>query len=179
MFDIPDAYAADPAGYYRDVRARLAAPPTARPPEPPPTRLEEPQDPAPASLMIASDRGQRLHANVLEHWGDLRLAELIDYACTATGVDKRALMGPCRRREIMLARRLFFWMAMQAGSYPSTAVGRALAKDHSTVLHGRRKFESAIADGKIARPAFDPEIARACRARYLAAFGRSIDESAT
>ena len=165
---IPDAYAADPVAYYRGVRLRLAAAPAVReePPAPPPSPPHEPPPPeqAYACRLLSRDPGD---------WVGLRLIEILDYVCLAHGVRREAIAGRSRTSRIMRARRAYYWMARQGEirSYPE--IGRLVGVDHTSVLHGVRRLDAEIAAGKAARPVFDPEIAAAVRARYLASIGRA------
>jgi hypothetical protein len=170
MFDavaIPEGYAADPVGYYRGVRARLFDHPgeprqAALPP--PPARPSPPPEVPPENVV-------GLAGPQLTDWSDLRLTELLDYASTVSGVPKPLICSRARYGRVMRARRLYYWAARKAGKRSFQEIGRVVRVDHTSVLHGARTMQKHIDDRKIAEPLFDPQIARACRARYLATLG--------
>ena len=170
MFDamaIPEGYAADPVGHYRAVRARLfdhpGAPRQAASP-PAPARPSPPPEVPPENVV-------GLAGPQLTDWSDLRLTELLDYASVASGVPKLLICSRARWGRVIRARRLYYWAARKAGKRSFPEIGRVVRVDHTSVLHGARKMREQIAAGVIAEPVFDPQIARACRARYLASLG--------
>jgi chromosomal replication initiation ATPase DnaA len=66
------------------------------------------------------------------------------------------LMGPSREGPIVRARHALVWIARNrlGASYPN--IGRYLARDHTTILHGARRAEILRA----ADPAFAAIVAR-------------------
>lgn len=76
------------------------------------------------SLAI-TDRGQRPLAGLSTH------LHIVAYDF---GVSEAALRGPGRMRFLVLARREFCLRATVLG-YSSTEIGRAINRDHTTVLH--------------------------------------------
>jgi hypothetical protein len=150
------------------VRARLfdhpGEPRQEASPPPPPARPSPP-------LEVPPENAASLAGPQLTDWSDLRLTELLDYASVASGVPKLLICSRARWGRVMRARRFYYWAARKAGKRSFQEIGRVVRVDHTSVLHGARTMQKHIDDRKIAEPVFDPEIARACRARYLATLG--------
>jgi len=53
----------------------------------------------------------------------------------ATGIPKKAILGRSKRSEIVRARQLLCKVGVDFMGYSSSEVGRALEKDHTTVLY--------------------------------------------
>lgn len=61
----------------------------------------------------------------------------VDAVAEATGLQPRVIYGASRKRQIAMARQLVMFLAHRDGVSLST-IGRALNRDHTTVLHGVR-----------------------------------------
>lgn len=93
----------------------------------------EREPPAPIMVTIANDQGQ--HEVPIVTWRDVVSAVARDFGFTFAD-----LVGGCRLRPIMLARRTAAFVLHKRGSsFPQ--VGRWLGVDHSTVIHAVRQFE--------------------------------------
>lgn len=73
------------------------------------------------------------------------VAQIVTEVAEATGQSERAIYGRSCVREATLARQLVMFRAAELG-LSSTRIGRALGRDHSTVLHGV-KAERARREG--------------------------------
>lgn len=62
--------------------------------------------------------------------------EIISIAAGVFGVRASDIYGPAQSRNIILPRFAACRVAFRQG-WPSTVIGRVLARDHSTILHGR------------------------------------------
>lgn len=68
------------------------------------------------------------------------IAEIIAEAARAFGVTELQIVGQSVRRDIAAARAAVYYAAHQNG-YTLSAIGRALHRDHTTVLSGIRRHE--------------------------------------
>lgn len=59
---------------------------------------------------------------------------VVEVALT-TGVPSSEIYGRCRDRDVVDARHICFWVASALG-LTSVQIGRAMGKDHSTILNG-------------------------------------------
>lgn len=64
---------------------------------------------------------------------------IIDAVSDARAVPQNAILGATRRSHVVRARRECFAMAHQRG-FTATEIGRAMNRDHSSVLYGIRKW---------------------------------------
>lgn len=64
---------------------------------------------------------------------DHGLAELVVMGANRTGSSIRALRGPSRALELIAARRWIIARARPRYSFPE--IGRALNRDHTTIVH--------------------------------------------
>lgn len=67
--------------------------------------------------------------------GDVK--PFVDAVAAATGLPARLIYGHDRRRNIVAARHLVFYAAHRSGISLS-AIGRAMNRDHTTVMSGVR-----------------------------------------
>ena len=91
-------------------------------------------------------KGATVHGFVHSHHDQHSvLVELDDYAsiedcislvCHELGVTKMALLSDRKAREIARPRQLIYWLARHATCKSSTQIGRALNRDHTSVLAG-------------------------------------------
>lgn len=63
-----------------------------------------------------------------------RARHLVDIAAAGMGVKASEIMGHCRNRELVEARK---WVArdLRASGYSLEQIGRALNRDHTTIMH--------------------------------------------
>lgn len=70
------------------------------------------------------------------------MKDIFDLVEKETGVTKEKLIVEGRHKETVLARALFVEVALKKGySYPAT--GRALNRDHTTVMHSHQKHKDS------------------------------------
>ncbi len=67
-----------------------------------------------------------------------RVKEIALAVCAETSVPMSSLYGPGRRIDVVRARWLVMYLAYQDG-LTMQAIGDAMNRDHSSVLHGIRK----------------------------------------
>lgn len=74
----------------------------------------------------------------------------IDYVCQAHKVTRKELMSPERRRQVSHARFELYWRLrshtwpLGGNKYSLPEIGRALNRDHTSVLHGLRRWEAIL-----------------------------------
>jgi hypothetical protein len=78
------------------------------------------------------------------------LAAVIAATVAVTGVPKLVLTGRSRIKPHAAARHLAMWVSVQCAGHAVAATGRALGRDHTTVLHGLRRVADRPADGTAA-----------------------------
>lgn len=70
---------------------------------------------------------------------------LIDFTCSEFGINKSDLKRKTRRRDIVLARYIIFYVLYMSSPHPSLAqVGAVFNKNHATVLHGLSVVETIL-----------------------------------
>lgn len=68
------------------------------------------------------------------------------------GVRQEVLMGRVRTEDVALARMTVFWLGRECTAATLTEIGRVMARDHGTVLHGCRAIRDRMdTDDKFAR----------------------------
>lgn len=78
-----------------------------------------------------------------------QIKEIIKEVSELTGVSVAEIKSNRRSKHIVRARFLIWWRARQETFYSLPEIGRRTGgKDHTTVLHGVRKFEAALAKGE-------------------------------
>ena len=80
------------------------------------------------------------------------LARVLDLVSDEFGVPREALARENRARELSHPRQVAMLIAARHRGYSTPRIGRALRRDHSTVVYGIRAAE--------ARAAQDPDLAR-------------------
>lgn len=76
--------------------------------------------------------------NQIAGQGAGRVKPIVDAVADAIGLQPRHIYGMGRKRQLAEARQLVMYLASQAGVSASD-IGRALHRDHSTVLHGIKR----------------------------------------
>ncbi len=61
--------------------------------------------------------------------------EIIEMGCRFYGMSKEVLLSPSRKEHLVLTR-FSIMKACRDGGYKLKAIGRALGKDHGSVMHG-------------------------------------------
>ena len=64
------------------------------------------------------------------------MAQLIKAVADVTGVAIEDICGPRKVQRVTLARQLVYYVADRDLNYSSSAIGRAVGRDHSTVISG-------------------------------------------
>jgi DNA-binding CsgD family transcriptional regulator len=72
---------------------------------------------------------------------------VVGFVCEITGVKSVEIYGEVRWRNVTKARHLAMWACVRALGLPFAHVGRALGRDHTTVLNGVRRIEQFLKDG--------------------------------
>ena len=68
-----------------------------------------------------------------------------------TGISVQKIRGKSRKRDIVWARHLFFFMAYKFTSYPLTDIQMVISVHHASFIHGRDSIQSfREAYGKVA-----------------------------
>lgn len=70
------------------------------------------------------------------------MAGMLRGVCARHGVDVQPVLGPCRFKELVAARREFVVNAISVGKWSSVQIGRFLGnRDHTSILYlaGRTK----------------------------------------
>lgn len=66
---------------------------------------------------------------------------IVDNVAQAHGLSHADILGPSRYANIVRARHECFGMAFEAG-FTATEIGRAMNRDHTSVLNGVKKWNS-------------------------------------
>ncbi|WP_439573033.1 helix-turn-helix domain-containing protein [Phreatobacter sp.] len=93
------------------------------------------------------------------------LTRQIRATCHRMRLTREELAGPCRRRELMLARAELMWLGAVHYGLSLPTIGRMMGgRDHTTALHARRKVDAALRaaglPGTPAMLALEPEVRR-------------------
>ena len=73
------------------------------------------------------------------------LSEIIDATARTYGLTHAQLMCRSRRRTLVVPRQLAMYLCRRLTDASLAEIGRALGRDHSTVIHGIRSVESRVA----------------------------------
>jgi hypothetical protein len=71
-------------------------------------------------------------------------------ACRKLGIQpEQAIVSKTRKREVVEARHLYFWFALEIGrkyqkNWSLALIGMIVRKDHATVLHGQKTINGLI-----------------------------------
>jgi chromosomal replication initiation ATPase DnaA len=76
--------------------------------------------------------------------GKMTLAKLLYLTALDHGVSTDDLRSQTRCKEVVEARREFFYRARSETGYSSPAIGRACNKDHSSVLKGASAYSRYV-----------------------------------
>jgi len=86
------------------------------------------------------------------HWSktlpDEITNKVLNATYEATGMNRALLLGKSRRRKVVNARHAAMWVLTEHLGYSSTQVGKALERDHTSVLHAINRIDRMIADDK-------------------------------
>jgi chromosomal replication initiation ATPase DnaA len=73
-----------------------------------------------------------------------KLELIFKTVCQTQKVDPAHLIKRTRKREIVLARQFFCWLAHEKYCFFLVDIARHLNQDHTTVLHSVRKFQDML-----------------------------------
>jgi hypothetical protein len=137
--------------------AEVQAPALAPRPEPPLDRSGQGRIIEELRQEIAQLSG-RLKAMVREDQAPLvvpsRLKQVISAVANRYGVQLRDLVSDRRPRNVIRARQVAMYLAKELTGHSLPSIGRALLRDHTTVLHGCRQ----IAKLRLQDPKLDAQI---------------------
>lgn len=78
----------------------------------------------------------------------IRIYDVIEATQATFGIARADLLGRCKRRPFARPRQLCCLVAYEiAEGATLPKIGRLLHRDHTTVLHAKRKMEKFIAEG--------------------------------
>lgn len=66
----------------------------------------------------------------------------------AFDVKSKELLGPSRLRTVVLARQVAMYLAHEVAGFSLPSIGRALDRDHTTVLHSVRKIRDLMTEDR-------------------------------
>lgn len=72
------------------------------------------------------------------------LVGLLDEVCRAHHVTRDEITGRSRSRSVAFARQDLWWRLREAYGFSYGELGRIFARNHTTVLHGLRRWESQM-----------------------------------
>jgi chromosomal replication initiation ATPase DnaA len=97
------------------------------------------------------------------------IGRLIAAAAAEFGVTYRAITGPVRVAEIVLARQVVMYLAATRLHRSLPTIGRCLNRDHSTVFYGRDRVAALVAQDPAFAARVDRVAAAAIQPREIAA----------
>jgi hypothetical protein len=72
----------------------------------------------------------------LENEREIFWSALEDVVCSVVGIQSQMLYTPTRKREIVTARQMIFFLIRPCYFQSFESIGKHYAKDHATVMHG-------------------------------------------
>jgi chromosomal replication initiation ATPase DnaA len=72
----------------------------------------------------------------LENEREIFWSALEDVVCSVVGIQSQMLYTPTRRREIVTARQIIFFLIRPCYFQSFESIGKHYGKDHATVMHG-------------------------------------------
>ena len=69
---------------------------------------------------------------------------LIHLVAKEFGIEETLIPGKARTKDVMLARQVCMYLLCQDLGMSTTAVGKLLKKDHTTVIYGIQKVEDLL-----------------------------------
>ena len=135
----------------RDAERRRAALVAAAAPEPAPSPkpeivqiAPEPKpEPAPAHVEVSAATMARMRGV------PLIAAHILREVSAETGVSVAQILSPLRAYPVVEARNWVMWWIREDSGLSTTAIGRVLNRDHTSVLHGLRRFRTLMDDHKV------------------------------
>ena len=115
----------------------LPLPPPEEPPEeppPPPPPVSRPLAPIPVEPMPEMEMHPRI-----------TLATIQVVICGEYGITHAEMLSPQKlRRGISFPRQIAFYLACRLSGHSLPVIGKHFGRDHSTILHGRKKIAARI-----------------------------------
>lgn len=74
----------------------------------------------------------------------ITIDDVLDVVSEYTGVDKSSILGRSRYREVMRARHLFVYLAVEHTGRSVSELGRFCNKDHTTIIHSVKLVSDLI-----------------------------------
>jgi len=125
----------------------LASSPAIELPKQPEPELPPPPPPAPVQEIIyKNDTPDELLNASYRKVFRTPIKQIIACVARQTGVSDALIIGDRRSQKYVLARHMVYWLAIEAG-YSYAGAGRALERDHTTILNGYARFEKHINEG--------------------------------
>lgn len=79
--------------------------------------------------------------------------DIIGSLSISFGIDKKTILGPSRRKEVVEARDIIVYLLREFGKLSFPSIGHLLGKrDHATALHSYRKVKRKVEEEKKIRP---------------------------
>lgn len=66
----------------------------------------------------------------------MKIEQILEVVLQATGVSKDQFFSRNRKREIVMARQVFFYLCRRYFDTPYVVLGKFIGQDHATVMHG-------------------------------------------
>lgn len=146
--------------HYKAVRARLNNPPPAiRPPKPEIVRTLYGFPIGPINQLARTiytrpiGPGMEVAYCIDTHPRVKPMGEILKEVCRKYGFSVLDIKSMRRQGPLVRARFEFMWRAKKETKRSLPEIGRFLGKDHTTVLHGVRRFQDMIDRGIVERPA--------------------------
>lgn len=86
----------------------------------------------------------RSMVGVKEDTDEAAILDIVTAACREFGCGYKDILSTRRSEASVKARRAVYLLAREMTGHSLPAIGRALRKDHSTVLHGIRRAEELV-----------------------------------
>lgn len=81
---------------------------------------------------------------------DIRIKPIVDFVCEYHGIEPRQLVHLTRKKEIVEARQIAAWFAVNYTKMSKAAIGANLGgKDHATILYSKNKVDGLLEVDKI------------------------------
>lgn len=78
----------------------------------------------------------------------ITMSEIAELIAATYGLSVEELLGPARHKSVSHARQHAMWLMRQQPHLSLPQIGRFLGgRDHTTILHGVRRYEQRMAEG--------------------------------
>lgn len=99
-----------------------------------------------AAIERAAQKSAEERADVVAPPSGPLICEILDIVARVTGVSAQEMISPRRQRPTPEARHLAFWLLVKVRADLSLpAIGRAMKRDHTTIMYGRDRIEENLA----------------------------------